>query len=412
MTSRTQRLLVVSADCHAGPSDMWGYRDYVEARNLGDFDEYCRAIDEYDDVRRLGDGHGGGAPAHSHELEAGLWDAAIRSRYLDSEGLAGEVVFAQGSVPFGRYPAVAGPQARLAYEATPELRDAGPAIYNRWLADLCATEPGRRAGVAMLPIRDPIRAAAEVENARASGLFGGIALPPVSDDFPKYNDPCYEDLWRACEMHDMPINLHGGANMYYGEGPESTALILSETDFFSHRALSFMIFSGVLERFPDLRVAITEQRTHWVGPLLWELDSIFESPLAAGVREILSMRPSEYFARQCFIGASFLSRPECERRHDIGVDRIMWGSDFPHMEGTWPWTSESLRWTFESVPSNELGQMLGGNAARCYTFDTDALRRAADRVGPFLDDLRRPVVIPQDERARRSFAFRQKGPWS
>ena len=412
MTSSGTRLLVISADCHAGPADMRGYRDYVEARHLRDFDEYCRAIDEYERARANDGGRGGGAPAYPHELEAGLWDAEIRRRYLDADGLAGEVVFPQGSVPFGPYPAVASAHARLAHAPSAELANAGAAIYNRWLAELCAAEPGRRAGVAVVPIHDPRNAATEVERARANGLFGGISLPPVSDAFAKYNDPCYDVLWRACETHDMPINLHGGANMYYGEGPEATALILAETDFFSHRALWFLIFAGVLERFPGLRVAVTEQRTHWVAPLLWELDSIFDSRIAEPVRRTLSMRPSEYFARQCYIGASFLSRPECERRHEIGVDRMMWGSDFPHVEGTWPWTTASLRWTFASVPQDEIDLMLGGNAARCYAFDAEALRGAADRVGPFPDALRGPAEIPADGQARRSFAFRQSGPWS
>jgi predicted TIM-barrel fold metal-dependent hydrolase len=266
--------------------------------------------------------------------------------------------------------------------------------------------------VAVVPIRDPQAAAVEVERARAMGLFGGISLPPVADDFPKYNDARYEPLWSACEAHGMPINLHGGANKYYGDGPESTALILAETDFFSRRALWFLIFSGVLERHPGLRVAITEQRTHWVAPLLFELDSIFDSPLAQALRRGLGLRPSEYFARQCYVGASFFSRPECDRRHEIGVDRIMWGSDFPHLEGTWPWTRESLHCTFAGVPPAESERMLGINATRCYDFDVASLRRAADRIGPALDDVARPAAIPDDERARSSFAFRQKGPWS
>jgi hypothetical protein len=112
------------------------------------------------------------------------------------------------------------------------------------------------------------------------------------------------------------------------------------------------------------------------------------------------------------VGASFFSRPECEQRHAIGVDRIMWGSDFPHLEGTWPWTAESLRHTFATVPPGETERMLGLNAARCYDFDLASLRRAADRVGPRLEDLRAPASIPDDDRARASFAFRQNGPWS
>ena len=90
----------------------------------------------------------------------------------------------------------------------------------------------------------------------------------------------------------------------------------------------------------------------------------------------------------------------------------MWGTDFPHIEGTWPWTSESLRWAFTDVPDGELELMLWEKATRCYDFDVAALRRVADRVGPTYAEIRGPAEVPTDEGAELSYAFRSVGPWS
>jgi len=206
----------------------------------------------------------------------------------------------------------------------------------------------------------------------------------------------------------MVVNVHGGSILHYGSGPEAIALVFCETDFFTRRALWFLIFAGVFERFPRLRLAITEQRAHWVPPMLEELDSIYRSARSAEVRKHLPRLPSEYFASNCFVGASFMSRPECALRHRMGVDRLMWGSDYPHSEGVWPWVNEGLRWTFNGVAKPEAERMLGGNAIDCYGFDTAHLRHKADRIGPTLPQivdspLSAPPVAPKVE---FSWAFR------
>jgi predicted TIM-barrel fold metal-dependent hydrolase len=103
-------------------------------------------------------------------------------------------------------------------------------------------------------------------------------------------------------------------------------------------------------------------------------------------RSHLKMKPSEYFHRNVFLGASCMPRREAELRHQIGVPNIMWGSDYPHPEGTWPHTREQMRETFTGLPEGELRAMLGGNAVRVYGFDAEALARVARRIGPRLED--------------------------
>jgi hypothetical protein len=117
-------------------------------------------------------------------------------------------------------------------------------------------------------------------------------------------------------------------------------------------------------------------------------EHIFGGPTVA----TMSLRPSEYFARQCHIGASFLPPSECELRDEIGVDRIMWGSDYPHIEGTHPFTREHLRLTFEGVDPDEIQQLVALNAAKLYGFDLEQLAPLAARIGPTKAEIAEPLA--------------------
>jgi hypothetical protein len=91
---------------------------------------------------------------------------------------------------------------------------------------------------------------------------------------------------------------------------------------------------------------------------------------------------------------------ECAERHRIGVDRIMWGSDYPHFEGTAPYTREALRYTFSGVPADEVAAMVGGNAAAVYGFDLDVLAPLVHRIGPTVAEVAEPLAAtPADARS-------------
>jgi predicted TIM-barrel fold metal-dependent hydrolase len=112
------------------------------------------------------------------------------------------------------------------------------------------------------------------------------------------------------------------------------------------------------------------------------------------------MKPSEYFARNCWVGVSFPSPGEAAARHEIGVDRFLWGSDYPHDESTFPHTREGLRRAFAGTDPQELQQVLAGNAAAVYGFDLDALRPIAERVGPTVEELAEPFEgVPEGNRS-------------
>jgi hypothetical protein len=145
-------------------------------------------------------------------------------------------------------------------------------------------------------------------------------------------------------------------------------IYVSEVAWWNVRPLTFLIWGGVFERLPKLKVAITEGTTVWVPEYLTLMDLRFSethySQKLGDYRSHLSLKPSEYFARNVRLGASCMPRREALLRHQIGVGQIMWGTDYPHPEGSWPVTRDQMRQTFTGLPDAEIAAMLGGNASR------------------------------------------------
>jgi predicted TIM-barrel fold metal-dependent hydrolase len=384
------RYAVLSSDCHAGlPNPQ--YRPWLDPEHAAAFDEFLvqRAAME---AELAGTGLRNAEFAEEWERDnaeglRGGWDAARRDRELDADGVAGEVIFPDAdavsggaSAPFG-----AGLGASGATEGPLAL--AGARAHNRWLAELCATSPERRAGVAIVPILHDIPAAvAEIERARASGLRGGILIPSMWAPYPPYHDPRYDPIWAACQDLELPIHVHSGAADREAYG-EHVGIYVAEVRWWSMRPLWFLLWSGVFERFPRLRFVVTECGAFWANDLLWTMDIVYDrehaaKKLGSQLTANLTMRPSEYFDRNCAIGASNTRRRELARRYEIGVGNLMWGNDFPHPEGTWPHTKEWLRSQFWDIPVEETQRILGGNAAAVYGFDLDALAPLVSRIGP------------------------------
>jgi hypothetical protein len=116
----------------------------------------------------------------------------------------------------------------------------------------------------------------------------------------------------------------------------------------------------------------------------------------------LSKLPSEYYRDNCFV-SSLLSTSEVRKRHEIGIDNLLWGNDFPHHEGTAPYTFETLRATFAGVPEPEVRQLTSLNAARVYDVDLDLLQKVADEIGPTPEQIATPLradEVPDDPNFR------------
>jgi predicted TIM-barrel fold metal-dependent hydrolase len=392
------RYLVISSDCHAGlPPER--YRDYLDPRYRRAFDEALplqiaqieRAAERFLVAEINAEWRRG-----REAMLRGAWDHDARVRVLDADGIAGEVIFPDGITEMNTPPFGAG-LSLPTENVVPELQWAGARAHNRWLAELVAMAPERRVGVAIVPaLWDVDEAVREVRWARANGL-GGVLLPPLWGKFPPYHHPRYEPLWSACEELGSVVHFHSGpapSEEYFGGElagtgpalPGAMGIYISEVAWWCVRPLTFLIWGGVLERHPRLRVAITEGTTIWAPEYLRLLDQRYSethySAKLGDYRSHLKHRPSEYFHRQVSLGASCMPRREAELRHEIGIGSILWGSDYPHPEGTWPYTREQMVDTFHGLPEAEIAAMLGGNAARCYGFDTEKLATLVARIGP------------------------------
>jgi predicted TIM-barrel fold metal-dependent hydrolase len=383
------RYLVISSDCHAGlPPER--YRDYVDPRYRAAFDAALPI--QLEETRKaaakflVAEVNASWRQGREQGL-SGAWDHEERIRVLDADGVAGEVIFPDGITEMNMPPFGAGISLPVD-GVVPELQWAGARAHNRWVAELCQMAPERRAGVAIVPMCwDVDEAVREVRWAREHGLRG-ILIPSRWGRLDAYHHPRYEPVWAACEDLDVVVHLHSGAAPMedYGDHVGMMGLYISEVVWWSARPVWFLIWGGVFERHPRLKVAVTESTTVWVPETLALLDHRYEethySAKLGDYRRHLSMKPSEYFRRNVFLGASCMPRREVEMRHAIGLANVMWGTDYPHPEGSWPFTREQMLGSFRGVPEEELAAMLGGNAARVYGFDVEKLAPLVARIGP------------------------------
>jgi predicted TIM-barrel fold metal-dependent hydrolase len=372
---------------------MAAYREHLDPAWLDEFDAWRG--DYSNPFRDLqGDGR------------ARNWDSDRRLAEQEEDGIVAEVVFPNTVPPFF-------PTGQLvARPPTPEefpRRLAGIRAHNRWMAAWCAEEPVRRAGMAQVFLNDVDEAIADVTFAAEHGLRGGILLPAVPPDTPHLEplySEAYDPLWAACQDLGVVVNHHsGGGSPDYGPHAGAGMAWISELPFFSRRALTHLLVGGAFERFPDLKLVLTEQGASWIPPALAQLDGFYGQAKRYGrigelkytPEEILPMTPSEYFHRNVWVGASFPSPVDAAAREAIGVDHYLWGSDYPHYEASWPYTRELLRRSFADAEPAELRKVLGANAADLYGFDLAALDEIAARVGPTVDEIHRPLdTVPAD----------------
>ena len=390
------RYTIISADTHAGGSHK-AYREYLDPEFLDDFDawrgEYRNPYKDLGDNRRLRN-----------------WDNEMRNSQQESDGIAAEVIFPNTVPPFfPSFVLFAKPPTAEEYRH----RRAGVHAHNRWLVDFCNEFPERRAGVGQIFLNDVEDAMEDVRWIKEHGLRGGLLLPNIAPDVkyvkPLY-DPCYEPLWSLMEDLEIPVNVHSGSgNPDYGPYPVSMLLYINEVTFYTERPFVQMVLSGVFERHPRLKFIMTEAGCAWVPPLLEKLDRVIRGirdtgatgEIRYGEDHILPKDASEYFAQNCWMGVSQPTEADVEARHVIGLDKFMWGSDYPHDEGTWPYTRENLRARFHDVPEAEMRQLLAGNAARMYDFDLNALAPLAAQIGPRVDEVAEPIDEIPDKTLER-----------
>ena len=227
-----------------------------------------------------------------------------------------------------------------------------------------------------------------------------------SSDLDHYFTDTYDPVWEVCEDLGIVLTQHGGTGVpNYKGNPATPFLLLMEVPFYAQKSMWHFILGGVFERFPNLNYVMTEQGVSWVEPTLHRMDSIWDQMASTGrvgelgmtTDQMLPKKPSDYFQQNCWIGASFPAPSDAKSIQDIGVDNVMWGSDYPHTEGTYPHTREALRNTFAGWEESDLRAVLAGNAAHVYRMDLDHLAPIASKHGPTLAELQEPLgTIPDN----------------
>lgn len=384
-------LTILTSDSHAGaPTD--GYREYLEAAWHDEFDAWR---DKYRNPFT--------------DLTTGVknrnWDFERRTAEQYADGVVGEVVFPNTVPPF--FPTgilIAPPPSERSYEK----RLAGIRAHNRWLRDFCDELPGQRIGLPQVFLNNIDDAVADAHWAAENG-FTSILVPSVPPDSgidPLFTN-AYDPLWEVCQDLDLVVTQHGGGGLpSYRRSPATPFLMLMEVKFFSNRSFWHLLLTGVFERFPRLKFVLTEQGVEWVGEALGRMDAFWQQVKDTGrvgelnfsVDDVIPRPPSEYFAQNCWIGASFPAPSDAAHIRDIGIDRIMWGSDYPHDEGTYPHSRESLRRTFEGFSEEELRKLLAGTAANLYRADLSLLDAVAVDHGPTVEEIQTPLdVVPDND---------------
>lgn len=426
-------LVLVSADTHIGPR-LKDLREYCPTEYLDDYERYIDALKQAAKESPFG------WDREDPQVQAVLRNAQTRGHFdmhariadMDADGVAAEIVF-HGSqngqpVPFADtdfFGSLTRSDAAEVSARKRELEAVGIRMYNRWLADVCSVEPERHVGLAHLPVWDVEATLTEVNWAREAGLRG-LNFPAPRNGVVEYDRPDWEPFWSLCEDTGMSLTTHAGAgNSWAPTGPHSSAVVLLETagGWMSRRGVHWMIFSGVFHRHQNLRMVLTEQPGSWWSAYLAELDMVYRSAPARRVREVIPELPSEACARSLYVGASFIAPFEAlDAEHDGYADRLLWGSDYPHVEGTWqampdigsPTTHLALRHALAGRTAETITAIAGENAVRVYGLDLDALRAVAGRINaPTVDEVSVPLSaseIPDGVR-EYSMAFRDDAAW-
>jgi predicted TIM-barrel fold metal-dependent hydrolase len=415
--SAGERLLIVSADGHATPPihEIVAYLDAPAREFVDDLvRENFTFVDlaakprrpsketlERFDTRHLVRSGG----------EYGAGNPQIRLEQMDLEGIAGEILHphAQTNAP------------PFFVRQSLEVRAAGARAYNRWLADFITASRGRLFGVAESgPLHDMDAAVNELTWAREHG-FVAVSAPGSfpAPHLPYLCDGYFERFWSACEDLGLVLSVHAGwagthdsiidftkmppaerqkammaaAGNVVHDDPATQARLVTEAMGQKgsvmrrglqqpRRVMWQLMAGGVLDRHPDLKIALTEIRADWVPATLDHLASRFSD-----LRVACNRSPREYWERQFLVTPSSIHRSEVAMREDIGIKQLAFGQDFPHWEGTWPHTLSWLQDAFSKLAESELHDVLADNAVAFYGLPGNRLRDTADRIGPHVEEV-------------------------
>jgi predicted TIM-barrel fold metal-dependent hydrolase len=251
----------------------------------------------------------------------------------------------------------------------PQLAAATCRAYNRWLADYCKPYPDRLFGVAMLPLQSVYLAIAEMRFAKKELGFRGGFLRPNPYNNKMIHHPDYESFWAAAEDLDFSIGFHEGASSgmptvgvdrFEGRGARH---IISHTMEMMLACMS-VIWGGVCERHPKIRIAFLESGGGWIAPWLDRMDRHFDDK---GFNDSgLTTRPSELFQRNCWISFEPVEGSIKALADYIGPHKILWATDYPHPDGFFPGAPKMIMDRMEGLSAETKHQVMAGGAMGLY----------------------------------------------
>ncbi|HEY8874208.1 MAG TPA: amidohydrolase family protein [Stellaceae bacterium] len=296
--------------------------------------------------------------------ETGLYDAGkrgesrpgdphLRIKEMEKDGVDAEIIFG-----------ILGVASRVQDHAAANemLR-----IYNDWLKEFCSHYPDRQIGLACLPYGDIGAAVKEIHRVAKLGLKG-LELSCSWDMEPMWH-PVWEPLWKAVSDVQLPLHFHtfpSTPRSVREQAPQSSRRAAQFTGVAGFQMnliniIAAIIGAGVLERYPNLRVGFGESGIGWIPYALDRMDFEFEDRF----RDLMKLKPSEYWRRQCRATFQF-DRIGPKLIDEMGVETLMWGSDYPHPDGVWPESSKYIEEQFAGLPADTIHKITCENAAKFY----------------------------------------------
>jgi predicted TIM-barrel fold metal-dependent hydrolase len=297
-------------------------------------------------------------------MRPGSFDPKARLADLDADGIWAQVL----------YPSVTLAGAK-AYGDDPDLQRACVQAYNDWLAEFCEAGAGRLIGQAILPATGVDDMISELERGLALGHRGAVVstFPNGSLD----PEPADDRFWALASEAGVPIAVHIGS--FVRSAPtamnrmDSLAFIAtagaSKAGAHTLPVACDLLFSGIFERFPQLKIVLVESNIGWIPTLLEQLDDMFlRYRWFTGAAEQLPTMPSRTFYRS-FWATFMIDTVGIELRHRMNLDHLMWSTDYPHTGSDWPNNRVSIERNFRGVPTDEVRKMLHGNCKALYGLD-------------------------------------------
>ena len=365
-------LKLVSSDSHVmEPPDLWlnhrdpEYKDRApHVVNEGEFDQWYADGDIKFGIvgsntqagRRFEAPETIQSEGSYEDVLLGGMDPHAHVKDMDLDGVAGGVIYPSMGLTTWIIP-------------SSDLLSAIFRAYNDWLAEFCSPYPSRLRGLAMLNVDAVEEGVRELRRSKDLGLAG--AMIPQRPVFGRYDSPMYEPLWQTAVDLNMPLAIHIGTSRWRpndvpSHGPGKGLVEFTNQEYDMKDNITALLYSDIFERHPNLMIGVAEYEIAWAPYLLNRMDRLYiERPNRFTHRFADSKLPSDFFKSNMFL--SFQEDAlGIQLREYVGVNTLMWGSDYPHAESTFPKSREIVDQIMEGVPEDEKALIVGENCARVF----------------------------------------------